>query len=105
MPIYEYQCQSCGHRFEEMQRISDPALTTCPQCEGELKKLVSAPAFQFKGSGWYVTDYAGKKGGATDTTPKGESGGSSDSSSSDSSKTSSDSAGTKPATGGSSKES
>lgn len=64
MPIYEYQCRACGHRLETMQKISDPPLTTCPECEGELKKLISAPAFQFKGSGWYVTDYAGKKGGA-----------------------------------------
>ena len=62
MPIYEYQCQKCGHRLETMQRISDPPLTECPECRGALKKLISAPAFQFKGSGWYVTDYAGKKG-------------------------------------------
>ncbi len=60
MPLYEYQCQSCGHRSEEMQRISDPPLTVCPACGGEYKKLISAPAFQFKGSGWYVTDYARK---------------------------------------------
>lgn len=62
MPIYEYQCQKCGHRLETMQRYSDPPLTECPECAGALKKLISAPAFQFKGSGWYVTDYAGKKG-------------------------------------------
>lgn len=94
MPIYEYQCQSCGHRFEEMQRISDPALTTCPQCEGELKKLVSAPAFQFKGSGWYATDYAGKKGGggSTDGTAKSD-GDSSSADKSTATKTKSDSAG------------
>lgn len=58
MPIYEYQCQACGHRLETMQRISDPPLSTCPECSGALKKLLSAPSFQFKGSGWYVTDYA-----------------------------------------------
>lgn len=62
MPIYEYQCRKCGHRLETMQRYSDPPLTECPECAGALKKLISAPAFQFKGSGWYVTDYAGKKG-------------------------------------------
>lgn len=63
MPIYEYQCQSCGHAFETMQRLADAPLTTCPQCSGPLKKLISAPAFQFKGSGWYVTDYSRSGGG------------------------------------------
>ena len=58
MPIYEYQCQACDERLETIQAISDPPLTTCPECGGDLKKLLSAPAFQFKGSGWYVTDYA-----------------------------------------------
>lgn len=62
MPIYEYQCQKCGHRLESIQRMSDAPLTKCPECRGKLKKLISAPAFQFKGSGWYVTDYAGKQG-------------------------------------------
>lgn len=60
MPIYEYQCKDCGDRIEEMQKMSDPRLTTCKECGGELKKLVSAPAVQFKGEGWYVTDYADK---------------------------------------------
>ena len=60
MPIYEYQCLSCGKRTELLQRMADPPLATCPECGGEVKKLVSAPAVQFKGSGWYVTDYAGK---------------------------------------------
>ena len=63
MPIYEYQCQQCDRRLETLQRISEPPLTTCPECGGELKKLFSAPAFQFKGEGWYVTDYARKKDG------------------------------------------
>lgn len=65
MPIYEYQCQECSRRLEALQRVSEPPLTTCPECGGELKKLLSAPAFQFKGEGWYVTDYArkGKEGG------------------------------------------
>jgi putative FmdB family regulatory protein len=62
MPIYEYQCQKCQERLEVMQRISDEPLKTCPECGGDLKKLISAPAFQFKGSGWYVTDYARKTG-------------------------------------------
>lgn len=65
MPIYEYQCLSCGKRTELLQRMADPPLATCPECGGEVKKLISAPAVQFKGSGWYVTDYAGKKGGAS----------------------------------------
>ena len=52
MPIYEYQCQSCGNRSEAMQRVSEPPLETCEDCGGDLKKLISAPAFQFKGSGW-----------------------------------------------------
>lgn len=70
MPLYEYQCQSCGERSEVLQRFSDAPLTTCETCGGLLKKLVSAPAVQFKGEGWYVTDYADKgkksKGGAKD---------------------------------------
>lgn len=64
MPIYEYECQACGLRSETMQRMSDPPLETCSACGGQLKKLISAPAFQFKGSGWYVTDYAGKQKGS-----------------------------------------
>lgn len=60
MPIYEYQCQSCGERREVLQRMSDAPLKTCDECGGEVRKLISAPAFQFKGSGWYVTDYARK---------------------------------------------
>ena len=61
MPTYEYQCQKCGHRFEKMHRHSDPA-PPCPQCGGEVGQLFSPPAVQFKGSGWYVTDYARKSG-------------------------------------------
>ena len=63
MPLYEYQCGACAHRFEQIQKFSDPPLTACPECGGAVRKLVSSPAIQFKGSGWYVTDYArqGKK--------------------------------------------
>ena len=64
MPIYEYQCTQCGKRTELLQRMDDAPLATCPECGGEVRKLFSAPAVQFKGSGWYVTDYAGKKGGS-----------------------------------------
>jgi putative FmdB family regulatory protein len=70
MPIYEYQCLSCGRRTETLQRMADPPLTVCENCGGELKKLISSPAFQFKGSGWYVTDYAGKKGGSSSSESK-----------------------------------
>ena len=58
MPIYEYRCQDCGELTEMLQRFDDPPLESCPECGGSVKKLISAPAFQFKGSGWYVTDYA-----------------------------------------------
>jgi putative FmdB family regulatory protein len=64
MPIYEYQCQQCGTRSEALQKMSDAPLTTCAACGGELKRLISSPAVQFKGSGWYVTDYARRSGGA-----------------------------------------
>ena len=62
MPIYEYRCESCGQTIERLQKLSAPPLTVCPSCEGSLTKLISAPSFQFKGSGWYVTDYADKGG-------------------------------------------
>ena len=63
MPLYEYQCLNCGKKTEVIQRFDDAPLAACPSCGGEVKKLISSPAFQFKGTGWYVTDYAGKKGG------------------------------------------
>jgi len=63
MPLREYQCKKCKHRFEKIQKFSDKPLTKCPECGGKLEELLSAPAVQFKGSGWYVTDYA-KKGAA-----------------------------------------
>ena len=62
MPLYEYECDDCGHRFERIRKFSDPPLTTCPECEGPIRKLLSPPAIQFKGTGWYVTDYARKSG-------------------------------------------
>ncbi len=58
MPIYEYQCQSCGHQLEAIQKISDPLLVDCPEChKPELKKMISAAAFRLKGGGWYETDF------------------------------------------------
>lgn len=65
MPIYEYECKKCGHRFERIQRFSDPLVKKCPECGGRVEQVLSAPAVQFKGSGWYVTDYAKKSGGGS----------------------------------------
>lgn len=60
MPIYEYECLSCGERFDALQKFSDEPLTECRFCKGAVRKLLGTPALQFKGSGWYITDYAGK---------------------------------------------
>jgi putative FmdB family regulatory protein len=78
MPIYEYQCDSCGRRFEVMQRMTEPPLATCEQCRGHVRRLISQTSFVLKGSGWYVTDYPSasrkqamgkeKKGGDSKTT-------------------------------------
>ena len=72
MPLYEYECDNCGHRFEVIQKFSDEPLTACPKCQGPVRKLVSSPAIQFKGSGWYITDYA-KKSGTSAGPTKGDS--------------------------------
>ena len=61
MPLYEYQCAKCG-RFEIIQKFSDQPLSVCPTCGQEVQELLSAPAIQFKGTGWYITDYARKNG-------------------------------------------
>ena len=61
MPLYEYQCTSCSERMEILQGINDPPSSHCPKCGGEMKKLISSPAIQFKGSGFYKTDYASSK--------------------------------------------
>ena len=72
MPLYEYECESCGHRFELIQRFADPPAEHCAACgKGPIHKLLSAPAIHFKGTGWYVTDYANKK---SDGSPKTDSG-------------------------------
>ena len=63
MPLYEYKCLKCGRRTEKIESVNGPHLKKCPQCGGKVEALISAPAIQFKGSGWYVTDYAGKSGG------------------------------------------
>jgi putative FmdB family regulatory protein len=111
MPLYEYLCKKCGHRFEKIQKFSDRMIKKCPDCGGVVEQVISAPAVQFKGSGWYVTDYpkksqessssdsaeggkASKEGkeGKKDEKAKGESGASSASSSTSSSKESKESA-------------
>ena len=67
MPLYEYLCDACGHRFEKIQKFSDPPVEECPNCgKKQVHKLLSSPAIQFKGSGWYITDYARKGGGGSD---------------------------------------
>ena len=79
MPLYEYRCKQCGHQFEKIQSFSAPDEKECPVCKGEVERLISAPAIQFKGAGWYVNDYAGKNGSSK---PKGSSSGESGSSNS-----------------------
>jgi len=85
LPLYEYRCKKCGARFERIQKFSDAPLTKCEECGGRIERLLSSPAIQFKGTGWYVTDYAKKSvpgsggeasssdgGGTTDKAPKTE---------------------------------
>ncbi len=72
MPLYEYQCKKCKHRFEKIQKFSDPLLKKCPECGGPLEQLLSPPAVQFKGSGWYVTDYARKGTGSSESGAAGD---------------------------------
>ena len=86
MPLYEYQCEACSHRFERIQKFSDPPIESCPTCGGAVKKLISSPAIQFKGSGFYINDYAkkpsgeGKGASTTGTTSSSDSSASSSSS-------------------------
>jgi putative FmdB family regulatory protein len=76
MPLYEYECKKCHHRFERLQKFSDPHVKKCPKCGGPIEQVISAPAVQFKGSGWYVTDYA-KKSSAPSSTSNSSNGDSS----------------------------
>jgi putative FmdB family regulatory protein len=74
VPLYEYQCKKCERLTERIVKFSDPPLTVCPHCGGEMEQLISAPAVQFKGSGWYVTDYAKSgKSGKADSSGKSDS--------------------------------
>jgi putative FmdB family regulatory protein len=75
MPLYEYRCEACGHVFERIQKFSDPPVEVCPNCgEQRVQKLLSSPAIQFKGSGWYITDYARKGGGSDAPAKSGDAG-------------------------------
>jgi putative FmdB family regulatory protein len=85
MPLYEYQCDACSNRFERIQKFSDPPVETCPSCGGAVRKLLSSPAIQFKGTGWYITDYAKKSGTSSDSSKSSSSSTPGDSSSSTSS--------------------
>ena len=66
MPLYEYQCRKCRRRTEKIEAVSGPHLKKCPHCGASVERLLGAPAIQFKGAGWYVTDYAGKKDTGTE---------------------------------------
>jgi putative FmdB family regulatory protein len=79
VPIYEYRCTKCGHRFEVIQKVSDTPISKCEKCKGKAERLISSPAIQFKGSGWYITDYARK--GSPDGKESSEPSGASDKSS------------------------
>ena len=70
MPLYESQCEECGETIEVIQKFSDPPLSECEKCGGKLERLLSAPAVQFKGTGWYVTDYGRKNGKNSESPPE-----------------------------------
>jgi putative FmdB family regulatory protein len=72
LPLYEYECEKCGHRFEKIEPVTAPHKQKCPKCKGKAERLLSSPAIQFKGSGWYVTDYAGKSGAKAEKAEKSE---------------------------------
>ena len=123
MPLYEYECDACGRRFEVIQKFSDDPIDVCRECgKGPVRKLMSSPAIQFKGSGFYITDYAQKgksdsspttsssnsdsaKSDSSSSTPSDGSGTKSDSTKSDGAKSDTAASSPKPSTGGASKES
>ena len=82
MPLYEYKCLKCGRHTDKIEKVEGPHLKKCPHCGGKVESVITAPAIQFKGSGWYVTDYAGKStdGGSKESKPaaEGKDGGSKD---------------------------
>lgn len=73
MPLYEYQCKKCKHKFEKIQKFSDPPIRKCPECGSPVEKVMHAPNVQFKGTGWYVTDYGGKGDKSEKSKPEGSS--------------------------------
>lgn len=73
MPLYEYACQTCGERVEIIQKLSDPPYSHCPKCGGDMRKLISSPAIQFKGSGFYKTDYASTNPSKSESKSEGKS--------------------------------
>ena len=91
MPLYEYECKKCGHRFEKIQKFSDPLVKKCPECGGKVEQMISAPAIQFKGSGWYVNDYAKKASPAATSGKNGSEPGKSESGKAESSEAKSES--------------
>ena len=110
MPLYEYECESCAHRFEVIQKFSDAPISVCPKCGGPVQKLLSSPAIQFKGSGFYLTDYgrgtgsksesANTKAGKAEsgaTSGSGDSAAKSDSGSADTKSSASETSSAKPA--------
>ena len=72
MPLYEYRCKKCGHVFEKIVKFSDKPIKKCPECGGAVEQTISAPAVQFKGSGWYVTDYAKKSQSSSSSSDGGK---------------------------------
>ncbi len=98
MPIYEYRCTKCGHRFEVIQKVNDAHISKCEKCKGKAERLISSPAIQFKGSGWYITDYA-RKGQSDQSDPSSKSGSSESSGSSEKTSESSSSDGSSEKTG------
>lgn len=72
MPLYEYECFLCGHHFERIRKVADAASVCCPACGGKVRRLLGVPALQFKGSGWYVTDYGKGNGGRSTALAKTE---------------------------------
>ena len=72
MPLYEYKCLKCGRHTEKIENVNGPHLRKCPHCGGKVEQLLTAPAIQFKGSGWYVTDYASKSSGGDSEKPATE---------------------------------
>jgi putative FmdB family regulatory protein len=91
MPLYEYECKKCHHRFEKIQKFSDRMVKKCPDCGGPVEQMISAPAVQFKGSGWYVTDYAKKSSAPSSADGSGSDGSGKDSKKEDKSKSGSSS--------------